>query len=190
MGFLVSGCDFFGEVDTVPDLFSVVTDFTHVFYFPLLPLRSLAVLKNPAKPRLGISVRMRGRSVLLAWFRGICLSTAIIAGFITLITAVEKSNKEEYGGDVQGASSYDVETPADVTFFASAGFAASYFLRRFLFRASFGRAMFLGQQLGLSQEQWKQLEAYFGRKCPDECKAPRFVELKQLRSTMNLHVGV
>lgn len=60
-----------GKVDQCGRLFFVVTEFFHVNFVPLLPLRSFLVMRAPnaGRPEVQVPVPLSVKSVLMAWLR-------------------------------------------------------------------------------------------------------------------------
>jgi hypothetical protein len=73
----------YGRVDVVPGLLHVETEFFHLWYLPLVPLRSWIVLPHQRDAWSGVPIPLSFRSVAIAWFRGCCF----LLGFAALILA-------------------------------------------------------------------------------------------------------
>jgi len=100
-----------GQVDVVPKRFSVATEFFHIMYFPLLPVRSCVIFDQrppedasevtppaegtqeapaaapeaanaPAEKEIRIRIPMSGKSVLLGYLRGWGFWLAVVCGFL------------------------------------------------------------------------------------------------------------
>src|SRR5262245_37163752 len=71
-----------GTCDKVPSLFYVRTQFFHVWYIPLIPLKSFVILHGSEGDGgfRGTQIPMSGKSVLFGWLR----TGAVIGGLVSL----------------------------------------------------------------------------------------------------------
>jgi len=71
---LIYGVQKMGSVDQVDNLFSVKTNFIHIYYVPLLPIGTHLVLKSGESVSLGLNLK----SIFTAYFRFACFLAFII----------------------------------------------------------------------------------------------------------------
>jgi len=71
---IIYGTNFYGRVDEVPGIFHVVTEFEHLYAFPLIPRKSFLVLdEEPGGARV-VRIPLSWKSVFVAWLRAVlCL---------------------------------------------------------------------------------------------------------------------
>src|SRR5262245_24459537 len=81
------GLDTYGKVDHVPGLFSVGTEFLHIQFFPLVPVRSSLAVDEP--PKRIVSIGLSGKSVFFGYARALCLVGSIAGCIGTVVEAVE-----------------------------------------------------------------------------------------------------
>ncbi len=81
---VIFGSSNYGKTDHLPGLFYVKTKFFHLWWLPLLPVRSILYLDDGTETT-GAEVGFRWKSVATAWLRTIA-GFAIIALTINLIT--------------------------------------------------------------------------------------------------------
>lgn len=79
---IIAGTRTMGKVDTVPGVAHVATQFFHVWFLPLLPLRSLVVDESGAGNR-GVPIAMSYKSVIVGYFRG----WALMGGILLMVVA-------------------------------------------------------------------------------------------------------
>jgi hypothetical protein len=162
---LYSGTELFGSIDRVPGICHVATRFDHVFLFPFIPSRSYLLLW-PVRGRKarGIRIRMRWRSVFLAWGRGLLLTTSVVCIFLTVIFAAAAEQRRAREADDTISERIGWEDPALVFAVAFSVFLSSY-LPAFT-RANFERAIELGQIFGLDEPTMKRIYEIYGRPLP------------------------
>jgi hypothetical protein len=64
---IVYGMRLYGYSDAIPGVGHVATQFVHIWFTPLVPLKSFFVLEGEGNR--GVPIPMRGKSVLSAWLR-------------------------------------------------------------------------------------------------------------------------
>jgi hypothetical protein len=149
---LIYGSNLFGKVDEVPGLFHVATKFDHVYYVPILPLKTYLVLEREGRY---VQIRMSFKSVFLAWGRAVLLVTA----FFSLCMSILAGHFEPNGRVwliallVAGVSSIL--------------FASSYVLRKPR-RASVTRAMALARRAELGDEALAEIGRIYGQSVQTE----------------------
>jgi hypothetical protein len=76
-----------GKVDQVPGLFYVATEFFHLQFIPLIPLRSHVIFDGTEKDETfsGVLITLSGKSVLFAWLRAFCWVAGVAAGIFAVI---------------------------------------------------------------------------------------------------------
>ena len=137
--FIVFGQNKYGKVDRVPGLFHVVTEFFHIYYVPLIPLKSYLMFEA-SQGSTPISLHLR--SVLMGWARAllICVSLgSVIAGLVKL---------SEHFADKKDTPTEDFVVP----FVVAGACVFVYWLSTRFTRASYERALALAEQLGLEPE--------------------------------------
>jgi hypothetical protein len=137
---IIWGEQLYGKVDKVPKLFSVQTEFFHLWYLPLVPLRSYILVAGGE--RQGVRTRMSWKSVLVAWVR----AALIIAFLITGLVAIEGIN--HWLSNKPHASAWSVLNPLGMM----GGFVIFYALSHRFAHARYERALELAAQLGLGPE--------------------------------------
>jgi hypothetical protein len=165
---IIWGQQMFGKTDHVGNLFYVRTQFFHVWYIPLVPLTTYIVLAGSEQGTgfKGMQTSMSMKSVLFGWLRAACVIAAIvslIAGFINLISYLDKNNTDDLalvflcGGVLAGA-------------------VLLYWLTVHFSKASYHRAVELASELGLSEQAVAQLyaaapETYGGHETSSESES-------------------
>jgi hypothetical protein len=132
-----------GKVDKVPGLFYVVTQFFHLYYIPLIPLKSYVVLQGSEDGNgfKGVQTPMSFKSILLAWLRA-ALVLAVLGGVIAgIVMTVE--HMESKGEDLTKVIAPWVLVVVSVVL---------YWLTYKISLASRDRALHLAEQLGLPPE--------------------------------------
>jgi len=133
-----------GKVDHVPGLFYVITEFFHIYYFPLIPMGSYLILDgSPGGSSVqGTRISISFKSVLMGWFRAL-LVVGFFAGLLLAGLAAA-----ELGAHKQHRSIEAILIPLIV-----AGLCAFfYWLTKRSERAGYGRALVLAEQVGIPQE--------------------------------------
>jgi hypothetical protein len=153
---LIFGQGKYGKVDHVPNLFYVVTEFFHLYYVPLLPLRSYLVLdgSRPGAPTTTARISLSLKSMLVGWLRA-AFVLAVVGGVIGGVIALVEYLSAGHGGRL--------ETVLIPWVIAVAG-VVLYWLSRRATRAGLERALALGDQVGLPaeyiEEHFEQLHSY------------------------------
>ena len=76
---IVFGTRMYGKVDQVPGLFHLATEFFHMQFVPLGPVRSYLMLDGPGNQ--AIRVGLSGKSILFAYLRAFIVVACIVALF-------------------------------------------------------------------------------------------------------------
>jgi hypothetical protein len=156
--YIVMGVARAGKVDVAPDLFHVESDFGHVYYVPIIPLKSFLVLK----PHLGqreVAIPLSFKSIFFGWLRGgslVAFGGFLIAGIIQFV-----DNKPN---------------PALGTIFLSiAGVALAALVGSYLVKpltaASYDRAVALARTAGFTPMGLLTVEVAYGRMNPQQADA-------------------
>lgn len=68
--FIHGGVGLYGKVDQVPGLFHVATRFFHLYWVPLIPLKSVVVRERKGgDDQTGTPIGLSGKSIVFAWLR-------------------------------------------------------------------------------------------------------------------------
>jgi hypothetical protein len=86
--FFIFGHRLFGKVDQVPGVLHVATQFYHVNYLPLYPVKSYIIREEDG---LGVPIPLNYRSMLMAWARFGLLGMAVIFAVATILAAIRGS---------------------------------------------------------------------------------------------------
>jgi hypothetical protein len=79
---IVFGTRFFGRVDRIPGLCSVVTKCFHICWIPLVPIESFVVLNTRGRGfSRGVSIGLSARSYLTAWARLFLVPPSVVMAF-------------------------------------------------------------------------------------------------------------
>ena len=81
---IIWGRSLYGRVDEVPGMCWVSTQFFHLYYIPLIPMGSYAVLSQQGNQWQGKSIGFSLKSLIMAWLRT-AFVIAAIAGVITAL---------------------------------------------------------------------------------------------------------
>jgi hypothetical protein len=73
---MLHGTEMYGEVDVIPGLFHVSTEFYHVNFIPVWPVRSYIVLHGPSNHRLRVGLSRK--SIAFAYLRVLCIGLALV----------------------------------------------------------------------------------------------------------------
>jgi hypothetical protein len=142
--FIIYGTRLYGRVDQVKGLCHVATRFVHIYFFPLIPIKSYIVQDTASTgvgQFLGKETSFSFKSVLAAWLRAGLFFPALAALVFGVIQAVMVANGDS-SGTILGA----------VGGILGAGVLATLFALSWkLFRASSGRALELARELGLPE---------------------------------------
>jgi hypothetical protein len=94
--FFIFGHRLFGKVDQVPGVLHVATQFYHVNYLPLYPVKSYIIREEDG---LGVPIPLNYRSMLMAWARFGLLGLAVVFAVATILAALRGSEHVFlYGG--------------------------------------------------------------------------------------------
>ena len=139
---VIHGVGLYGKVDRVPGLFHVATQFLHIYWMPIIPLRTYLVLEG-ARPREGfhgLAIPLSWKSILLAWGR-----LALVVGGCLILPGVAVASVPNHP-NAQGKA---VALLALVVPFLSLGFLALSYRRRW---ARPERALELAARAGIPPE--------------------------------------
>lgn len=137
--FIVWGSRNYGRCDEVPGLCHVVTRFGHLYYLPLIPTTSLAVISEDSDGIRGAEIPISMKSVLLAWFRAALVIATIVTVLMTLLDFTD------------GRGTPDKWIWLGIAIAVIGTLVATYKLK-FISRASRQRAQQIAQRLGLDEE--------------------------------------
>jgi hypothetical protein len=151
---VIWGSGVYGKVDEVPRLFHVATRFGHLYYVPLIPLGSVVVLQNSPDGFYGVSIPFSGKSIILAWLRAVLVLGAI-AGVVYGAIQLFDGNYNQGAGFLLGAA------------IALGGWVYSKKARN-INRASYARAVQLGELLDMSEEARLMIEVAYGQMSAEE----------------------
>lgn len=150
---IIWGSGMYGKCDEVPGICHVATQFGHLWYIPLIPTGTYAIIqKHDDGSFNGAKIPFSFKSFLLAWFRA-----AAIVGLITGVCMT-------YVG-------FDVGNgwiPLGITAGILGALIASY---KLCGTASYERAKIIGKKLGLTREGLMLIEIAYGRMAPEELES-------------------
>lgn len=178
--FIVWGSRFYGKVDEVPGMFHVATKFGHLWYLPLIPMGSMVIVAKDGNSVRGAKIPLSAKSMFIAWGRALS-----IAGTLLVIPLV--------------VAAFDTSRPTDPQFriIAVGAFLAMVVVMVLLWslkairRASYERALRLGELIGMSDEGRILMELHFGRitqadaKLHLESAAADRAEMKRLQAEID-----
>ena len=160
--FIVWGTTHAGKVDHVADLFHVVTQFGHLYYFPLIPTGSYIVLEKTSDGGFrGVPIPISGKSLLVGWLRGGCV-VAMIATAVGCCVSLAESNKP--GMEFAWMIPLLVGIIAGVVLFLSYRF-------KFITHASYERAVKLAKIVGINDMGMLMIEIAYGRLTAEQADA-------------------
>src|SRR5262245_51791459 len=83
---IIWGTRLAGKCDVVPNLFYVRSQYFHVWYIPLIPLKSYLIMHGSENNGgfKGRQISMSGKSVLFGWLR----TGAVVGGLISVVMMV------------------------------------------------------------------------------------------------------
>jgi hypothetical protein len=158
---IIYGSRFTGKVDAVGDLFHIETEFGHIYYIPLIPMRSYLVFEKSGGRIRGLPVSMNWKSVLVCYLRVYLGLQAMVTG-IMLIAASQATR----------VPVMDIVVTALLLTASAAGFIWTYFMQG-IGRASYERAIKIAQDAGLNEHGMIQIGAHYGKIAPTEAAALR-----------------
>jgi hypothetical protein len=86
--FFIFGHRLLGKVDQVPGVLHVATQFYHVNYLPLYPVKSYIIREEDG---LGVPIPLNYRSMLMAWARLGLVGMAVVFAVATILAAMQGS---------------------------------------------------------------------------------------------------
>lgn len=145
---IVLGSGLYGDVDAIPGIGNVATNFGHLYYLPLIPTGSHFILEQTSDGWRGVPIGWSMKSILMAWLR-------LGLGFLALISGVVAATElmDHKQGSGIGLSI------ACVAFIAM--FIATKRMKFFTV-ASYERAKQLADQIGLTEQALVMLDLYYG----------------------------
>lgn len=147
---LIWGSGMYGKCDEVPGVCHVATQFGHLWYLPLIPMGTYAIIeKHDDGSFNGAKIPFSFKSFLLGWFRAAAIVGLISGACMTYV-----------GFDVG-----DPWPPVIVTLVILGALIGSY---RLCGTASYERARTIGKHLGLTKDGTMLIELAYGRISPDE----------------------
>lgn len=148
------GSGMYGKTDEVPGLFHVETRFGHVYWLPVIPLGSYIVLEKYGDEFSGASIGLSGKSVLMAWGRILC-PVALVLSALAFYVALQTQTWM---------------VPLAVMMLSGVGIWGCW-VRTGCRRASYARAIALGEKVGLTPEGAALLELAYGNISEDDARA-------------------
>ncbi len=145
---LIWGSRQYGKVDEVPGLFHVATRFGHLWYIPLLPMKSYAVFGEDGDSFRGLELPLSMKSVLVGWARAALIVGTIVLGIFALLAFGESAL-------AGGLCLVGAAVAAGLTF-------ASYRWTPICL-ASYERAMEIAERAGLEPRGMLALNMMYGR---------------------------
>jgi hypothetical protein len=150
---IIWGQRMYGRVDAVPGLCYVVTRFFHLWYLPLIPLGSFAVVAEQGESFMGASVPLSIKSVLVAWLRCALVVGTIVCLVLTVVHGLH-----------QQWSSLILDMLAAGALVAA---LVSSYKARFPGHARYERAVELAAVLRITELGRAQLDMQYGRLSPE-----------------------
>jgi preprotein translocase subunit SecY len=146
---IIWGSRICGDVDHVPQIGHVATRFFHLWYLPLIPMESFAIISQSGDQIHGARIPLSGKSIITAWLRTVLLLGGATCG---IVAAVLFSERDFLGGAFLSGT-------------ALAALALYFLTRRakFFHSASYERARQIGQHLGLNTEAMLLIDVAYGR---------------------------
>ncbi|MBL4847031.1 MAG: hypothetical protein JKY65_16040 [Planctomycetes bacterium] len=146
----------YGKVDQIPGLCHLTTEFFAVNWFPLIPLRTVAVLEkgDDELEEAGLP-KLLWKSVFVAWARALLVVVATMGGLLGLIGLFAASGFEP-GGTIGGVACV----------FAVAGLLASY--SPFIRKANYQQACRVAAAIGLDGDTQVRINIEYGRIDPED----------------------
>jgi hypothetical protein len=163
--YIVWGSRFYGKVDEVPGLCHVATQFGHVYYIPLIPVGTYAVIAEQGDNFQGVPLPLSGKSVLTAWLR----AGLVLGGAAALIASAVYFSLPEF---VPGTIFLLLGVLGLGLFYGSYRWS-------FLTQASYERALQIASILEISKEGMLMLEIAYGRLNADQA----MVELQRYQES-------
>ena len=162
---IVWGSRMYGKVDEVPGLCHVATQFGHLYYIPLIPFGSYAVISETGDDFQGAPLPLSGKSVLTAWLRTIFVAAGSGSW---IMSAIMFSTSEPIAGSV-------------LLILGALALGLLYFSYRwsFLRQASYERALQIASILEITKEGMLMLEISYGRLDADQA----MVELQRYQES-------
>jgi hypothetical protein len=165
--FFIWGERMYGKVDVVGDLLHVHTRFFHMWYFPLFPQQTYIVIADLDSEDgfRCVPIDMSTKSVLLGWVRGALVAAGIV-GVVFYLRNVPAG-----------------QNPVVLEAAAFLGLILAYILTFLFSKASYKRALELGDQVGIPRHTIAEI--YFSAPTsevsgPDDWHAPEDPEDRSL----------
>lgn len=156
---IVWGSGLYGDVDAIPGIGNVATNFGHLYYLPLIPTGSHFILEQSSDGWRGVPIGWSIKSILMAWLR-------VGLGFLALTCGVVASIELMDHRQVDGIE-LSIACIACVAFIAM--FIATKRMKFFTV-ASYERAKQLADQIGLTDQALVMLDLYYGELSESEAQ--------------------
>ena len=151
---IVWGSGLYGDVDAVPGIGRVKTNFGHLYYIPLIPTGSHFIFEESSSGWHGVPIGLSFKSIFTAWLRVVLGFLAVVTLVLGFIEIADKRMAGGIGGCVAGA-----------VFIAM--FVATKKMA-FFTQASYDRAKMLAEQSGLADETLILIDLSYGEITEDE----------------------
>jgi hypothetical protein len=148
---VIFGSRLMGKVDVVPGMFHVATQFGHINYLPLIPLKTYLILSQNGDQFRGMPISLSFKSILMAWLRAGLFLVAVVASIFAMIEIANGKQQSWVG-------------PLALAVGAWVVFVLTW--HRVASRASFRRACQLGELVGLTEEGFAMLQQIYGEAAP------------------------
>ena len=153
---IVWGSGLYGDVDAIPGIGKVATNFGHLYYLPLFPAGSHFIFEQTSDGWRGVPIGWSFKSILMAWLRVALGSLALGFG---IVAAVELMDHRMAGGIGMSI--------ACVAFIAM--FIATKRMKFFTV-ASYQRAKELATRIGLTEHAMVLIDMYYGELTESEAQ--------------------
>ena len=149
---IIWGSRYYGKVDEVPGLFHVATQFGHLWYIPLIPMGSMVILAKEGNTIRGAKIPLSAKSIFVAWGRALGIVASLL--MIPLVLGAFDNSRH---------SDPQFRIIVSVAFAAVVAVTVLLWSLKTFRRASYERALRLGELIGLSDEGRILMELRFGR---------------------------
>ena len=158
----VFGTQNYGKVDRIPGVGHVCTQFFHINFVPLCPVRSFFIFEGVGSGDVGVSIPWSPKSILVAWLRGGLVVGAFAAAIFGLVRFTDSK-----------------DAPADpllatLLLLGAAGLVGLFFLTYrlgLIAHANYERAVSLGHRIGFNDETMLMIEILHGRLTAEQADA-------------------
>ena len=153
---IVWGSGLYGDVDAVPGIGRVKTNFGHLYYIPLIPTGSHFIFEESSSGWHGVPIGLSFKSIFTAWLRVVLGFLAVATLVVCFIEIADNRMAGGIGGCVAGA-----------VFIAR--FVATKKMA-FFTQGSYDRARMLAEQSGLTDEALILIDLSYGESTEEEAK--------------------